>query len=419
MHQLDVAAAAGHGLTQRFVAAHRALRTAAVTGTNGKTTTVSMIDAIVAASGERHARVCTLGSWVGDEKIGGDTATLEFLALVERAVAVGVRTLALEVTSKALAGGLAKRWRPHVSVFTNITRDHLDMHGSPESYLASKAQLFMALGPGGVAVLNADDAASELVREVIRPGVSIRRFSVAGGSVELAARAVVASARGTRVALAPSPVADALGGELVQSVAGAAPAQIALAAALAADALGYAPDAIRRGLEGFSGVAGRFEIVGRAPLVVVDYAHTPDGLDGTLHTARELVGEGGRLICVFGCGGDRDRGKRPTMGELADRLADVVVLTNDNPRTESPDRIAAEIRAGVGAPAADWTEQLDRRAAIEYAIGLARPLDIVVIAGKGHEAVQIVGKRELPFSDAEVARGVIAGNTGDVADAPG
>lgn len=396
------------GLTQRFMAAHAALQTAAVTGTNGKTTTVSMIDAIVAASGEVSARVCTLGSWVGDEAITADTATLEFLGAVERAVERGVRTIAVEVTSKALAAGLARRWRPHVSVFTNITRDHLDMHGSPEAYLASKAQLFMALPPGGVAVLNADDPASELIREVIRPGVIVRYFSVEDRRVDLAARAVEPSAHGTLVSLAPSPLADALGGELRLGAVGAVHAKNALAAALATDALGYRGDAIRAGLEAFTGVAGRFEIVGRAPLVVVDYAHTPDGLDGTLRTARELVGEGGRLICLFGCGGDRDRGKRPAMGKLADDLADIVVLTNDNPRTESPASIAVQIRTGVPAPAADWTEQLDRRAAIGHAVAIAGPADVVVIAGKGHESVQIVGDRELPFSDVEVARAAIA-----------
>jgi UDP-N-acetylmuramoyl-L-alanyl-D-glutamate--2,6-diaminopimelate ligase len=395
------------------MAAHAALQTAAVTGTNGKTTTVSMIDAIVAATGETNARVCTLGSWVGDEPIVADTPTQEFLGAVERSVERGVRTIAIEVTSKALAGGLAKRWRPKVAVFTNITRDHLDMHGSPEAYLASKAQLFMALPPGGVAVLNADDPASELIREVILPGVVVRYFSTDGAPADLAAREVVPSSDGTLVSLAPSTLADALGGEIALGVVGAVHAKNALAAALAVDALGYDADSIRRGLEAFAGVAGRFEIVGRAPLVVVDYAHTPDGLDGTLHTARELVGKGGRLICVFGCGGDRDRGKRPTMGELADRLADVVVLTNDNPRTESPERIAAEIRTGAPSPAADWTEQLDRRAAIDHAVNIAGAADVVVIAGKGHEAVQIVGDTEIPFSDVEVAREAIAADAPD------
>ena len=391
-------------LAERFRRAHRALRTAAVTGTNGKTTTTSMIAAIVAASGEPDARVTTLGAWVAGARIEAETATDEFLATVERAVASGVRTVALEVTSKALAAGFGPRWPAQVAVFTNLTRDHLDMHGSAEAYLAAKAQLFMHLPPGGVAVMNADDPATALIREVMPPHAQVRTFSVRDPGATLAASAVAATARGTEVVLAPSPLARALDGALRLRVVGAVHAQNALAAALAADALGYPAEAIARGLAGFVTVAGRFEIVAERPLVVVDYAHTPDGLRGTLTTARELVGAGGRVVCVFGCGGGRDRGKRPEMGEIADRLADVVVLTTDNPRHEDPEAIAADVRGGVPAPRAAWLVELDRRRAIERAIAGAGDADLVVIAGKGHEQVQEVRGEELPFSDAEIAR---------------
>ena len=180
-------------------------------------------------------------------------------------------------------------------------------------------------------------------------------------------------------------------------------AQNALAAALAAHALGYPADAIGRGLATFAGVPGRFEVVARAPLVIVDYAHTPDGLIGTLATARELAPDG-RVVCVFGCGGNRDRGKRPQMGAIADAAADVVVLTTDNPRHEDPRAIAAEILAGVTTARARWIVELDRARAIEVAIAMARPTDVVVIAGKGHEQVQEIEGAMLPFSDAEVAR---------------
>lgn len=397
-------------INARFQRAHRRMRTAAVTGTNGKTTTTSMIDAIVAASGEPSARLTTIGGWVGTEVIEAATPTEQFLALVERAVEAGVRTLALEVTSKALAAGLAKRWRPTVAVFTNLTRDHLDMHGTPEAYLASKAQLFMALPPGGCAVLNADDASSALIREVIPPGVSVRGFSVRQPKVTLAATKVTCTARGTAIELAPSPLADALGGRLDLAVTGAVHAQNALAAVLAADALGYKPDAIARGLGTFAGAPGRFQIVGTAPLTTVDYAHTPDGLDGTLQTAREIIATAGRgrVICVFGCGGGRDRGKRPQMGAIADRLADVVVLTTDNPRHEEPAAIADEVRAGVPAPRARWHVELDRAAAIAWAVAEATPDDLVVIAGKGHEEEQEVRGVKTPFSDAAVARAALA-----------
>jgi UDP-N-acetylmuramoyl-L-alanyl-D-glutamate--2,6-diaminopimelate ligase len=154
-------------------------------------------------------------------------------------------------------------------------------------------------------------------------------------------------------------------------------------------------------------VPGRFEAVGERPLVVVDYAHTPDGLVGTLATARELCGAG-LVICVFGCGGDRDRGKRPQMAAIVDERADVAVLTTDNPRREDPAAIAAEVRAGAPAPRARWIEELERARAIELAIELAGPEDLVVIAGKGHERVQEVGGVELPFSDVDVARAAIA-----------
>jgi UDP-N-acetylmuramoyl-L-alanyl-D-glutamate--2,6-diaminopimelate ligase len=393
----------------RFRAAHRLLRTAAVTGTNGKTTTTSMIAAIVGAAGEPDARLTTVGAWVCGEKVEAPDATAEFLATVETAVARGVRTIAIEMTSKALLGGIVRGWPAHVAVFTNLTRDHLDMHGSAEAYLAAKAQLFIALPPGGVAVMNGDDPSTELIREVIPAHATVRTFSVTDPTATLAATRVVPSARGTEVTLAPSPLADALGGRLALGVVGAVHAQNALAAALAADALGYPADAIARGLAGFVTVAGRFQIVAERPLVVVDYAHTPDGLDGTLRTAREIVtteARGGRVVCVFGCGGGRDRGKRPQMGAIADRLADVVVLTTDNPRNEEPAAIAAAVSAGAPTPRATWIVELDRRAAIERAILDAGPDDLVVIAGKGHEEVQEVRGVEHPFSDADVARAV-------------
>ena len=396
------------GIEQRFAAAHGRLRTVATTGTNGKTTTTSMVAAIVAAAGEPSARVTTVGAWVGDELIPAPTPMAEFLAAVERAVEAGVRTLALEVTSKALASGIARQWPPHVAVFTNLTRDHLDVHGSPEAYLAAKAQLFMALPPGGVAVLNGDDPSSALLAEVIPPGVRVERFSVRGMACELAASAIEVRPGATRVVLAPSALARELGGELVLAVTGGVHAQNALGAALAARAAGYKAPAIRAGLAGFRGVPGRFEAVGERPLVVVDYAHTPDGLIGTLTTARELCRAGGLVICVFGCGGDRDRGKRPQMAAVVDRRADVAVLTTDNPRREAPAAIAAEVRTGAPAPRARWIEELDRARAIELAIELAGPEDLVVIAGKGHEQVQEVGGEELPFSDVEIARAAIA-----------
>jgi UDP-N-acetylmuramoyl-L-alanyl-D-glutamate--2,6-diaminopimelate ligase len=398
-------------LADRFRRARARLRTVGVTGTNGKTTTTTMIGAVVAAAGEPDARLTTLGAWVCGEAIAAADKTEEFLATVERAVERGVRTLALEVTSKALMAGHARRWPAHVGVFTNLTRDHLDMHGSGEAYLAAKAQLFMTLPPGGVAVLNRDDPSSPLILKVTPRHVQVRTFSVRDPAATLAATRVVPSGSGTRATLAPSPLADALGGELTLRVVGAVHMQNALAAALACDALGYPAAAIAAGLRDYQTVAGRFEIVADRPLVVVDYAHTPDGLAGTLRTAREIVDaaqRGGRVICVFGCGGGRDRGKRPQMGAIADRLADLVVLTTDNPRREDPAAIAAEVQAGAAAPRVPWQLELDRRRAIEQAVRDAGPEDLVVIAGKGHEEVQEVAGVDHPFSDAAIARAAAA-----------
>jgi UDP-N-acetylmuramoyl-L-alanyl-D-glutamate--2,6-diaminopimelate ligase len=350
--------------------------------------------------------------------VTGDTAALEFLATVERAVEVGAPILALETTSKALGHGLASRWPPHVAVFTNLTRDHLDHHGSPEAYLAAKARLFLAVPPGGVVVLHRDDPSSALLHEVI-PASVVRRWYGADlgpgaeprvGSVvdDLRARAVHVHRDGTVIELWPSERADALGARLELSIRGHVHAKNALAAALASEALGLSWDAIRRGLESFPGVRGRFELVSREPFVIVDYAHTPDALDGTLRSAREIArateaeGEGGRVVLVFGCGGERDQGKRPMMGALAHALADVAILTSDNPRREDPIAIARAVREGATGEGARWIEEPDRRRAIERALAEARPGDVVVVAGKGHETTQAIGTETRDFDDAAV-----------------
>ncbi|MBN1771983.1 MAG: UDP-N-acetylmuramyl-tripeptide synthetase [Deltaproteobacteria bacterium] len=393
----------------RLLAARERLAAACVTGTNGKTTTTSMIAAIVAAAGERSARITTLGAWVGDERVSDEVSMDAFLTGLERAVAAGVRTLAVETTSKSLGSGFAWRWPAKVAVFTNLSRDHLDYHKTPEDYLAAKAQLFLAQPPDGLAVFNAADPSSALLADLLpreRRRVAYTARGVhpdcAALPLELSADEVRVDRDGTHVRLAASPLAEALGGALRLRIVGAVHAENALAAALAARGLGYGPAAIRSGLEAFPGVDGRFQVVLREPLAVVDYAHTPDALARTLDLARALAaGSGGRVWCVFGCGGDRDRGKRPQMGRIADERADEVVLTNDNPRGEDPERIADAIAAGAPSPRAHWTRELDRAAAIALALRAARPADVLIVAGKGHERTQSIGPRTLPFSDVE------------------
>jgi UDP-N-acetylmuramoyl-L-alanyl-D-glutamate--2,6-diaminopimelate ligase len=334
-----------------------------------------------------------------------------FVKTLREARARGAKTLALEVTSRALEAGFAARWPAQIGVFTNLTHDHLDRHHTPERYLAAKAQLFVRLRPQGIAVLNAADPASALLAEVLPPGARGTGFLAAPSqhgassvSVALAAAQIDCDQHGTRIALQSSPLADKLGGVLSLSVLGAFQADNALAAAVAADAAGYSAAAIQRGLAEFGGVPGRFEPIQSDPLVLVDFAHSPDALARVLHSARGLAERrGGRLACVFGCGGDRDTDKRPRMGELADRLADAVWLTTDNPRSEPAAQIAAMVRAGA-AGQARWHEQPDRRAAIAAALAWAALHDVLVIAGRGPETHQQLADGALLLRDADVVR---------------
>jgi UDP-N-acetylmuramoyl-L-alanyl-D-glutamate--2,6-diaminopimelate ligase len=398
---------------------HAALpfRVVGVTGTNGKTTTTTMIEAVATRAGERSGRATTLGSWVRGERLSDEVSIEAVRRTLDAAAAAKVRTMAIEMTSYALSRGVAGVLPPTVGVFTNLSRDHLDYHGTPEAYLASKAQLFMALpsaAEGGTAVLNAADPASALLDEVTPPGV--RRLAYAARPVDpacaalplaLQAEGVEVDRGGTRVRLAPSPLADRLGGALRLRVLGEVHAENALAAAVAADALGYPAEAIRDALAAFAGVPGRFEVVDRGPgpLVVVDYAHTPDALERTLRLARALVSASkGRVLVVFGCGGDRDQGKRPEMGRVAAALADLVLVTTDNPRTEDPKSIVRMIFAGVEGRFPKPERITDRGRAIRRAIAIAEDPDVVVIAGKGHEKTQVFRDHAVPFDDVEVAR---------------
>jgi UDP-N-acetylmuramoyl-L-alanyl-D-glutamate--2,6-diaminopimelate ligase len=394
----------------RFRKAHRALETIAVTGTNGKTTTTSMVAAIVAASGEAPACLTTLGSFVGGQKIDAGPPEAEFLQTVESALGAGVKTFALEVTSKALRGGWAQQWPAKVAVFTNLSRDHIDMHSTPEAYFAAKAQLFMQVAEEGCCVLNAGDENAGLLAEAIPDRIPIYWYSTSPSErpLTLTATKVESTRRGLHITLASSELADALGGELHLPIIGDVHADNALAAALATHCAGYGPDAIVAGLEAFSGVRGRFEVVAPIPLTVVDYAHTPDGLRGTLETARQLVAPGASLRLVFGCGGERDQGKRAEMGRVAHTMADYVILTNDNPRREDPARIAEHIQSGARGAGARWQVCLQRELAIREAITDAGAEDVVVVAGKGHESTQEVQGREIPMCDRELATAALA-----------
>ena len=358
-------------------AAH--LRTIGVTGTNGKTTVVTMIGHVLERAGRAVGLIGTLT---------GERTTPEAPELQSRLadfVAAGVTDVAMEVSSHALVLHRVDAITFDVAVFTNLGQDHLDFHGTPEAYFAAKAILFEP-ARCRAAVVNVDDIHGRLLLDA--SAVPVVGSSLAGAE-DLRAAPDGSSFvwRGLEVRL-PMP-----GRHNVSN---------ALVAAEACRLLGVADDVIAAALSDTPTVPGRFETVraGQPFTVVVDYAHTPDALEQALTAARELTGDGSSLTVVFGCGGDRDPGKRPLMGEVACRLADMVVLTNDNPRSEDPGRILSEIRSGCpGAP----RSEPDRRAAIRLALSGAGPGDIVVIAGKGHEQGQVTDGRVEPFDDREVA----------------
>jgi len=383
--------------------------TVCVTGTNGKTST-SYLAAAALRTAKRSVLTETTISYTLDEAALDVPRNLRgYIEAVALAAARGCRHAVIEATSYALYRGFARTWRCDIGVFTNLTHDHLHTHGSFEHYLASKAQLFMHLAEGGVAVLNAVDPAALLLDRVTPPGR--RRIWYAAPSrgtrlraADLAAREVVVSAAGTTAALEPSALAEELGYAIEIQLVGEVFVENALAAAAAALAAGASGAEVRAGLARCASVPGRFEILSRSPIVTVDYAHTPDALARTCETARRLSGEG-RVIVVFGAGGGADRDKRVPMGEAVGARADLAIITSDNPRREPPEEIAAALAHGCRRGGrAQLCIELDRARAIEQALDEARPGDVVVIAGKGHEEGQLVGERRIPFSDLREAR---------------
>lgn len=388
--------------------------TVGVTGTNGKTSTTMMVASALGADGGLTLSETTIGYSLSGEPLEVPRTVAGYLRALERAAGRGARRAAIEVTSEALARGTARLWRFDVGVFTNLSPDHLSAHGSFEHYLASKAQLFVHLGPGRTAVLNAGDPASLLLDRVI-PGDVRRAFYHAPSrgpsehEADLAAASVEVTLDGTAITLAPSPLADELGGSLSTPLIGEVFAENAMAALLGAIAAGVPSRAAAAGIAATPAVPGRFQVVSREPAVVVDYAHTEDALDRTLATCRHIAsrspGRGGRVLLVFGAGGERDREKREPMGRAAGTRADVAIVTTDNPRREDPTGIAEALARGVRAGGrAELHLEPDRRRAIGLALTLARPGDVVLVAGKGHEKGQILGDRVEPFSDADVVR---------------
>lgn len=371
-----------------------------ITGTNGKTTTSYLVRAILEQAGYPCGLIGTVQYSVGAELFDAPRTTPESLDLQEmlrRMVDTGARACSMEVSSHALDLRRVDATRFAAAVFTNLTRDHLDFHGDMDRYFAAKRRLFDLLPPGAPAVVNIDDPrGAELARTLphaltygLSPDAHVRPSAAAPSLDGL--------------------VFDALTPAGSFAVTSRLIGQFNLYNLLSAIATGVALDlpvrAIQEGLSRLSAVPGRLEVVSGPDddvTAVVDYAHTDDALKNLLEAVRPLVK--GRLVTVFGCGGDRDRTKRPLMGAVAARLSDVVIVTSDNPRSEDPERIIDEVERGIGPGGSPWFRLSDRREAIARAIAEARPRDVVVVAGKGHEKYQIVGTRVLPFDDAAVVR---------------
>ena len=377
-------------------------RIVAITGTSGKTSVAAFVRQIWASVGFEAASLGTIGVVSQPLNVHGSLTTPDPIALhetLDRLAGAGVTHLALEASSHGIDQKRLDGVRFAAGAFTNLSRDHMDYHATVEDYLAAKLRLFRALLPVGVpAVINAD---SDIARRV------------AGAATVRGLRVFTVGARGDDLRLI-SADRDGFATRIVFEYAGSAfaarlplPGDFQVSNALVAAGLciatGSDPAAVNRALETLEGAPGRLERIGdkRGAPVFIDYAHKPDALEKTLAALRPFVR--GKLVVVFGCGGDRDPGKRPMMGEIASRGADVVIVTDDNPRSENP----ATIRAAILAAAPGAREIADRAAAIGEAVAALEPDDALIVAGKGHETGQIVGERTLPFSDADVARAAL------------
>ena len=389
----------------------RSMRVVGITGTNGKTTTSYLVRAILRHAGRRVGLIGTIQAMIEDEVLPTSNTTPDIIVLQQMLAEMrtrGMDAVVMEVSSHALALGRVAGIEFDTAVFTNLTQDHLDFHKTMENYARAKAHLFeLVSAPGAkegkTAVLNADDAASETMRAYTR--CPIITYGV-DHSADLTAQDVQLACDGMELTLMH-------GGKrlfhLHTGITGLFNVHNVLAAVGASLAEHVAATDIAAALTAFTGVPGRFELVreGQDFAVIVDYAHTPDGMENVLRTARAVTK--GRIIAVFGCGGDRDRTKRPIMGRIGAEMADIAILTSDNPRTEDPAAIVDEVERGVLPVIGDkpYEKIVDRRTAIFHAIGRAQAGDTVVILGKGHETYQILKDGTIHFDDREQAREAI------------
>lgn len=373
-----------------------------ITGTNGKTTTAFLLESILRAAGMSAGLFGTIEYRLGERTVSAVNTTpesLDLLSYFAELVNTGAQAAVLEASSHALAQERLWGFSFSAAVFTNLTRDHLDFHKDFDHYFEAKRRLFEGLGtpPPELAVINVDDPWGVRLLEVPNP----RRITYGMNSgADVKPKQFTQKLTGLHATLL-TPAGKL---EIDSRLVGKANLANILAATATAIGLGVPVEKIQEGIALLAAVPGRFERIdeGQPFLLVVDYAHTDDALRNVLKTARELTRD--RLIVVFGCGGDRDRTKRPLMGEAAGSLADVVVLTSDNPRSEDPILIINDALVGLQKTGIPYTAEVDREVAIRKALETAREGDVVVLAGKGHETYQILKDRTIPFDDREVAR---------------
>jgi UDP-N-acetylmuramoyl-L-alanyl-D-glutamate--2,6-diaminopimelate ligase len=381
------------------------LKMVGITGTNGKTTTSYLMHSLFSRSGFPSCLVGTIGMKIGDQNYSSKHTTPEasdLMKFLHQAAAAGCTHGAMEVSSHSLSLKRVFGAKFAVAIFMNLTQDHLDFHKDMESYFQAKCLLFSPENGNRIeaAVINTDDPYGE--RLANQYAGRVLRFGF-NKSADIHVKEFHSRANGSDLTLA-TPAGEM---EFRLQLIGRPNAYNIMAAVGAAHCLGLKPEEIRKGIESMKGVPGRLELVseGQAFTVVVDYAHSPDALENLLKTVSQLPHA--RIISIFGCGGDRDRTKRPIMGEIATRMSDFVIATSDNPRSEDPSAILKEIEPGLRKGSAPYEIQPDRRQAIEAAISMANKGDIVVIAGKGHEDYQIIGDKILHFDDREVAKELI------------
>jgi UDP-N-acetylmuramoyl-L-alanyl-D-glutamate--2,6-diaminopimelate ligase len=389
----------------------RRLAVTGITGTNGKTTTAFLVESFLNFAARSTVMIGTIEYHLAGEvrpSLHTTPESRDLLELMAEGAARGATELVTEVSSHALDQGRAAGLNFDVAVFTNLTRDHLDYHGTMEKYYAAKRLLFdgTVYPAPRVAVINAhDDRAKQLGAAARRAGAEVRTFGIKSGDWRAASHRLTP---GGAVLDLETPAGVA---QVASRLAGEVNILNLLAAFTAAHARGISFDQLVESVPRLQPVPGRFQPVdaGQPFTVIVDYAHTDDALRNLLALARQMTAQsGGRVITLFGCGGDRDRTKRPKMGQAASDGSDFVVATSDNPRSEDPLAILAEVEPALKASGVGYTVEPDRAAAIKLALAEARPMDVVLLAGKGHEKEQILADRTIPFDDAQVASSALA-----------